>query len=417
MIHADILVIGAGAGGLMAAKELSAKGKKVIILEAREYAGGRINTLVQKPFSQPVEAGAEFIHGNLSVTLQLLRENNIPYTKMEGSMLRKKNGKWQHAADEIAGWDEMIKKMNSLTEDMTLTNFLSTFFNAEKYTTLRQSALQFAQGFDVADENKASVLALRDEWEHEEEEQYRIPAGYMQLIDALTVTCLKQHCEIHFSEVVNKVVWKKNKAEVITTNNEHFSAEKVILTVPISMLQNEQAIAFIPSIPDKINAAKQIGFGGVIKVLIQFEEAFWKDAQQDALFFFSEEKIPAWWTQYPAKNNLLTGWLGGPKALAMQDHSPEQILDIALQSLDALFNKKLPPITAWHIANWLKEPYTSGAYSYDTLQSKKAKTILKEPVENTIYFAGEAIYTGNAPGTVEAALVSGKEVAEQVLKG
>src|SRR3954463_13059502 len=120
MIHADILVIGAGASGLMAAKELSANSKKVIILEARNYAGGRIDTLPQKHFSQPTEAGAEFIHGNLPLTLQLAKENNIPYTKVEGRMLRRKNGKWQETEEEITGWDEMLDKMNRLEEDTTL---------------------------------------------------------------------------------------------------------------------------------------------------------------------------------------------------------------------------------------------------------------------------------------------------------
>jgi monoamine oxidase len=415
MIHADILVIGAGASGLIAAKELSAKGKKVIILEARNRAGGRIDTISTKHFSHPAEAGAEFIHGDLELTLKLLKENNIQYSKVEGSMLRKNEGKWQDTDEEIVGWGEMVEKMNALKEDMTLSDFLNTFFDQAKYAKLRQSALQFAQGFDVVNENDASVIELRNEWEHEEEEQYRIPGGYMQLIDALTMTCLRQHCEIHFSEAVNKVIWKKNKAEVTTVNNEQFSAEKIVLTVPISILQSEQAITFIPAIPDKVNAARQIGFGGVIKVLVEFEEAFWQDIQQDALFFFSEEKIPTWWTQYPANSKLLTGWLGGPRSLAMQDYPPGQVLDIALQSLDAIFNKKLPPIKAWHIADWQKEPFTLGAYSYNTIQSKEAKEILKAPVEDTIYFAGEALYTGDAQGTVEAALVSGKEVAERVL--
>jgi len=348
--------------------------------------------------------------------LQLLNQSNIQYKKVEGSMLRKVNGRWQDTEEEIVGWDEMMHKMSALKEDVTLSYFLNTYFNEEKYAKLRQSALQFAQGFDVADENDASVIALRNEWEHEQDEQYRLPGGYMQLIDALTMTCLKQGCEIHFSEAVYRVDWNKDNVAVTTTNNERFSAEKIVLTVPISILQNEQAIAFVPALPNILNAARQIGFGGVIKVLIEFEEAFWQDVQDDALFFFSEEIIPTWWTQSPAKSKLLTGWLGGPKVVAMQDYPPEQILDLALQSLDTIFNKKLPPITAWHVANWQKEPYTLGAYSYNTIQSKNAKDILKDPVEDTIYFAGEAIYTGEAQGTVEAALVSGNEVAKQILK-
>ena len=415
MIKTDILVIGAGASGLMAAKELSARGKKVIVIEARNRAGGRIETLPKKKFSQPTEAGAEFVHGNLPLTLQLLKEYNIQYTKAEGSMLRNINGKWQDTEEQVEGWDEMIEQMDTLKEDMTLADFLNTFFNQEKYAKLRESAIQYAQGFDVADENKVSVIALRDEWQHEEEDQYTIPGGYIKLIDALTMTCVRQGCEIHFSDPVNKIAWQQNKVEITTVNNVLFSAKKVILTVPVSILQNERAIVFEPAIPDKIDALKKIGFGSVIKILIEFEKAFWEKVEKDALFFFSKEKIPTWWTQYPEKNNLLTGWLGGPKVWTFQNHSPEQILDIALQSLQNIFNLQLPPVVAWQVVNWQQEPYTLGAYSYDTVQSKEAKIVLKDPVENTIYFAGEAIYTGDAQGTVEAALVSGKETAEQAI--
>ncbi|MDQ2752949.1 MAG: FAD-dependent oxidoreductase, partial [Bacteroidota bacterium] len=86
--RSDILIIGAGAAGLMAAKELSQKGKGVTVLEAKPQAGGRISTLHNNGFLQPVEAGAEFIHGNLPVTLQLLKEAGIKYAKTKGEMLR-----------------------------------------------------------------------------------------------------------------------------------------------------------------------------------------------------------------------------------------------------------------------------------------------------------------------------------------
>jgi len=99
----------------------------------------------------------------------------------------------------------------------------------------------------------------------------------------------------------------------------------------------------------------------------------------------------------------------------LQNNLPEEILEMALQSLSNIFSKKLPAVTAWYVANWQKEPYTYGAYSYNTIPSNNAKAILKKPVAGTIYFAGEAVYTGTAQGTVEAALASGKEVAAIIL--
>ena len=68
----DVIIIGAGAAGLMAAKKLTDAGQKVCVLEARDRIGGRIYTLNDKAFEHPAEAGPEYIHGNLKVTLTLL---------------------------------------------------------------------------------------------------------------------------------------------------------------------------------------------------------------------------------------------------------------------------------------------------------------------------------------------------------
>ncbi len=56
-----------------------------------------------------------------------------------------------------------------------------------------------------------------------------------------------------------------------------------------------------------------------------------------------------------------------------------------------------------------------GAYSFDKLETATARKILNLPIQETIFFAGEALYEGNAPGTVEAALVNGREAAEKVM--
>jgi len=66
----DIIIIGAGAAGLMAMKNL---------LEASAIAGGRIATIEETGFDQPVEEGAEFIHGELPLTMALINEARISY--------------------------------------------------------------------------------------------------------------------------------------------------------------------------------------------------------------------------------------------------------------------------------------------------------------------------------------------------
>src|SRR5687768_1857517 len=89
----DIIIIGAGAAGLVAMKQLLAYGYSVCLLEADNKAGGRMRT-IREGFSTPTEAGAEFVHGRLPITRQLLKEANISYEEVGGKMIYVEQGKW-----------------------------------------------------------------------------------------------------------------------------------------------------------------------------------------------------------------------------------------------------------------------------------------------------------------------------------
>src|SRR5688500_13245161 len=119
-----IIIIGAGAAGLMAARELSMAGKKVIITEADRRVGGRIHTISGRQFNPYIEGGAEFIHGKLPLTLKLLKEANIGYERVTGEMYRVEDGHWTKQQEMAPGWDELIQQMNALKEDMTIEAFL-----------------------------------------------------------------------------------------------------------------------------------------------------------------------------------------------------------------------------------------------------------------------------------------------------
>lgn len=84
-----------------------------------------------------------------------------------------------------------------------------------------------------------------------------------------------------------------------------------------------------------------------------------------------------------------------------------------------MFNKPIDELKgllqAWHISNWKDEPHIEGAYSYDMVESKKARQLLIKPINNSVFFAGEGLYEGHAPGTVEAALSTGKDVAKLIM--
>ena len=429
----DILIIGAGAAGLIAAYQLAKAGRKVIILEARGQTGGRIHTIRASQVSDNVELGAEFIHGKLPVTLSILNEAGITYHETGGEFWQSKNGQLSREEHFIEHWGELLMQLNLLKEDMSIGDFLDAYFSGLQYEKLRESVINFAEGYDTADIKRASSFALRDEWQSEDHAvQYRINEGYGAMTDYLANKIKELSGHIYINCTVKKIQWTKNQVTAISTNGQEFTGTKLIITAPINILQQVAgetgAIAFVPELPKQQEALQKLGMGAVLKILLQFSTPIWQDKSiqertgndmKNVAFLFSEQAIPTWWTQYPKDSALLTGWLGGPSAGALKNESPVSILATAIASLAAML--QLPPsfireqLIGWHIANWTTEPFILGSYSYATVEAKQAIELLSIPVEDSIYFAGEAFYEGAEMGTVEAALASGRKVAQNIL--
>ena len=416
----DIVVVGGGAAGLMAAADLLKQGNRVTILEANDRLGGRIRTIRHGGFKRLVEAGCEFVHGDLPLTVQLLKAANIVYKPVRGTMTRVGNdGEWKTQDDFTVGWRELMEHMNEVTDDVTVDEFLQRNFSDDKYKQLRTSVLRFAEGFDLADTSKASVLALREEWMEEEDEQYRVPGGNDQLIYYLEQQCREASGVIHTSATVTSINWKRNEVSVVIQNGQTYHGNKVIVTVPLGVLQAEPAlINFQPLIGEYVDASKKIGFGSVVKVLFQFKESFWEEKKKNIGFLFADTPIPTWWTQLPSDYPLLTGWAGGPQAWMLETRDDNTIQQLALQSLSIIFQRSFDDLegllTASQVTNWRNDPFTKGGYSYSTVESVKAQELFNTPIQDTIYFAGEAFYNGPSPGTVEAALASARNVVEKI---
>lgn len=369
------------------------------------------------------------MHGNLPVTLQLLKEAGIDYYSASGEMWHYSNGVFSNDPQQSENWPLVMEKLNVLKRDTTIGDFLQTEFGEEKYTGLRASIAKFVAGYDTADINKASAFALRSEWQGEDDNaQYRIDGGYCKLIDYLANESKTNGVQLFLNTVAKDIYQDGNKIKVTTTDDTTYEAEKVIIALPLGVLQAEDVISFHPLVPKYQDAIQQMGFGSIIKILLEFRDIFWEDEEASQLagnslkemaFLLSNEEIPTWWTQYPKHSVLLTGWLGGPPAEAKKNMLDEQLLQLGIQSLANIFkrdaNELKGSLVAWNIVNWTADPFTRGSYAYDTVEAKEARKILAEPINNTVYFAGEYLYEGSAMGTVEAALKSGLNVAERIL--
>ena len=420
----DFIIIGAGAAGLMAAKVLSAAGKKVQVLEAANRIGGRIHTIQPAGFTVPVETGAEFVHGHLPISFQLIEEAGISYVPASGGMWQKKDDQWQKREEETDDWDEVMQRMQELKEDITVADFLYQYFADEKYAAVRQSVQRFAEGFDLADIFTASTFALRDEWGAEEDQQYRIPNGYSQVTDHLAKMIQTNNGEIITGCRINHIQTKEDGVNVWSADGRHFFANKVIVTVSLGILQlppdAPNAIRFSAEIQPHLEAFKKMGYGSVIKIAVQFQEPFWEAISNQMGFIFADQPIPTWWTQLSLHNGLLTGWLAGPAAMEYHHTSRDDFYQMAMQSLSAIFDKPVDELEemllSWEVFNWTTDLFAAGAYSFSTVDTIESLKTVMQPVNSRLYFAGEAIYDGEHPGTVEAALASGKQVAEQLLQ-
>ncbi|HVY75014.1 MAG TPA: FAD-dependent oxidoreductase, partial [Puia sp.] len=209
-----ILILGAGISGLIAARVLRQAGCRVQILEGRNRVGGRIHSIRQKGIS--FEAGPEFIHGHLHQTVALLEEYGISFTATAGRMYHVAAGKISEEQGFDPDWESLIEKMKSVRDDMPLKSFLEIQFPGDRFIGLRQSAVRFAEGFDLADADRVGVLSLAQEWGEEEGEQYRVAGGYGQLADALAAALTVDGVPIRLNCRVNSIEWEPHQVTVKT---------------------------------------------------------------------------------------------------------------------------------------------------------------------------------------------------------
>jgi monoamine oxidase len=416
----DVIIVGAGAAGLMAAKELSVAGKKVLVLEARDRIGGRIFPLSEKEFGYEAAGGAEFVHGEAPLTYSILREIGTTFINpTEWWSVR--DGEPMPLAERISPHNEALEqKLRELEEDVSVSEFLEKNFPKAQHEALWDFVTRWTEGYDAADIARASTFNLREEMLNEGSwMQMSIQEGYGPMIRHLKQQAEDAGAVFIFNAEVASIDHGTGVTAKIKDGSTH-EAAKIIVTVPLPLIS---AITFTPAIPEKFDAVSKMGYGAVIKMHLRFKTKWWTGVREqvfERLFFMlSNEEVPTWWTQYPHERPVLTGWLPGPQAVEVSKLSDEEIKEKALQSLSKIFSISVEEVheqlANYHIENWPADPYARGVYSYLTPTSEQGITELKTPVADAIYFAGEAITSGHDAGTVEAALVSGKETAEIIL--
>jgi monoamine oxidase len=421
MTGEEFLVVGAGAAGLMTARELARAGRRVTVVEARDRCGGRIWPLPAREFGYPAEGGAEFVHGAAPVTRALMREARVSLLPTAGTQWSTRTGALLPDESSLPHAGRFYQALSAVEVDLPIAEFLETHFAERQYERLRRAITRTVEGYDAADPRRASTLALRDEWLARDEGPHgRIAEGYGAVVDYLALDCRRHGAAIHLGAVVAAIDETLGRIAACCHDGARFEADAAILTVPLPLLSE---IALPPAARERAAAAADIGFGNVVKILLRFATRWWADHGgrdlADLSFLFSDAAVPTWWTQHPAGHPVLTGWFAGPKADRVSSLTAAELVDMGLASLAEIFDLAADRIrrdlVASRAINWGNDPFARGAYSYATPQTRAAQSALRKRDGGAIFVAGEALYSGPDMGTVEAALASGLETARTIL--
>ncbi len=380
----------------------------------------------------PIELGAEFIHGRPEVTWRLLHDAgllafDLPFAHM-----------WGHRGrlTDIPDIDSQLGKvMRGLTHlgkaDKSFAQYLREKHSHKSDREARQFATSFVEGFDAADTEKISAKSLAEEQQGigdvEDETQFRLLHGYGSLIDYLYRSLDRKRVKVLLGSPISEVNWEKSSVEIrLARSRKTIRGRRALTTLPLGVLQippeHRQAVRFSPDITAWRNMAMQLVSGPVVKAILRFSESFWEksDHMRDAAFLHDPSAMfPTWWTMRPLRAPVLTAWAGGPKAMAMAGYSKDDLLRAAIDSLTAMVKIRRPQlkgmIEQFHCYDWGSDPLARGAYSYVGVGGMAARSKLSKPIDDTLFFAGEALDTSGQASTVAGALASGQRAAKQLL--
>ncbi|HEY6235653.1 MAG TPA: NAD(P)/FAD-dependent oxidoreductase [Candidatus Elarobacter sp.] len=429
----DVVVVGAGAAGLAAALWLAERSVRVIVLEGRDRAGGRVRWQAVGSDDVPAELGAEFIHGPAPETSALLRDAGLAKADTGRESWTCGSGAGLRPSDEDFSSDEIFESVRSLAEDVSVEELLRRFEHDPRMRAQVQRARALVEGFEAADPALASARAIADELRTGVDSTISRPVGsYAPLFEHLAARCARAGVDLRLGNAVERIAWERGKVTIegLSRSAGAFTlrARCAIITVPVGVLrQRGEAghLSFAPPLPvEKQAALRGLEMGHVVRVVLAFRTPFWEQIDggryRDAGFFRCEAgAFNAFWTQAPQRGRTIVAWGGGPRATAMNGMPVQQRIDRARDEFGAMFGQRdlaRREYEAGATHDWSTDPFACGAYSYVVTGAGAARAALGSAVHETLFFAGEATSTDGQGGTVSGAFGTGMRAAAEAAR-
>jgi monoamine oxidase len=303
---------------------------------------------------------------------------------------------------------------------------------------------------------------------------FRVIGGYDSVTRRLHDEAVAAGCIFRLNTIVKEINWNSRGVEATCVSvgssggyPQTFPALRLLITLPLGVLQasvqsptshvqsqpdtgtagvlarlNDQSgpVQFIPPLPaDKQHAIHELQMGHVVHITMRFSERFWEglhtrgpfageDLSQLSFVHYPEAPLPTWWSLLHIRAPVLVGWIGGTNAERLVGLSGkpvaaglpnDSLLKEALKSLYMIFGisesrlRKL--LFSTHAHDWNSDPFSRGAYAYLPVNGLEAQQTLATPVDNVLFFAGEAMSVGHV-GTVHGAIETGQRAAREILK-
>jgi monoamine oxidase len=424
----SVIVIGGGVAGLAAAGALARRGFAVTLLEARDRLGGRILTTRPVGWGRPIELGAEFIHEGNAALWRIVRGERLATRAMPGRH-------WLWQANRLQRMDDLAERIERVTsridEKRVGPKSFAAFLREVKAEISPEDvtvAGSFIEGFEAAPMPLMSARAVAGAT-LDDEKQFLLPGGYDAVVAALAKKAKRAGVEFRFGHPVMAVAWRRGRVEV-QARGKIFAGVAAIVALPLGVLQAKPpargAVRFEPPLRAKAKIVARMGSGHVIRLAVRFDARKWRRLLPPEIrgkgvgqFGFIHSRlggVPVWWSLY--RDSIVTGWAGGPAALALAGRSKRAIFERALSSLAQLLGVKQTAlrsaVLSWDTHSWSRDPFSRGAYSFVSAGHDDAAERLREPVQRTLFFAGEATADGEEIGTVHGALGSGLRAAAEL---